>query len=158
MPDCLSCRESRAIKEFRPGRRQCRPCERAACREYGVANRAKRNKRLSAWRKTNPAAAKANDRRKALRKNYSLTEEQVAKMNADQEGRCLLCREIKFLVIDHCHKTGRVRGLLCHRCNLGLGWFESHQKMPERVAAYLGQPCHADVLLELANVGMDEAA
>lgn len=60
---------------------------------------------------------------KALRKQYKITLDQYDGMVIDQNGRCALCKEKKPLVIDHDHKTGLVRGLLCTRCNIGLGQF-----------------------------------
>lgn len=72
-------------------------------------------------------------------------------MRAAQEGRCAICDCERELVIDHCHVSGRVRALVCTACNNGLGWIENRAINLEVVASYLGEPCHADVLLELAN-------
>jgi acyl-homoserine lactone synthase len=62
------------------------------------------------------------------------------------------------LVVDHCHGSGRVRGVLCNRRNTGLGWLEMDRGMLGRVSQYLGAPCHADVLLDLANRPICEEA
>lgn len=63
-------------------------------------------------------------------------------MFAEQGGRCKICagdnpgqRRTNFLV-DHCHATGKVRGLLCVKCNTRLAWVEKHGAA---VAAYLGK-------------------
>ena len=64
MKACRTCSEGKDPTQFRPSRPDCRACERAAAREYGASNRAKRNARLSRWRKMNPDKAAANDRRK----------------------------------------------------------------------------------------------
>lgn len=66
MKACRTCSEGKDPTQFRPSRPDCRACERAAAREYGASNRAKRNARLSRWRKMNPDKAAANDRRKHL--------------------------------------------------------------------------------------------
>ena|SRR5579863_7959137 len=150
MRHCHKCGTPRAEDEFRPGRRTCRPCERAESRLYGVTNRNKRNARLSRWRKQNPDKAKAGDRRDRFAE-YGLTESEVIAMAREQNGRCKLCNRETALVIDHCHKTKRARGLLCRRCNTTLGWIENHPRILAVVQAYLDQPCHADVLLEIAN-------
>lgn len=81
-----------------------------------------------AWYANNRDRAMANQRRNALRRIYGLTEEQYASMLAVQGGKCALCGgcasrskagRLQFRV-DHCHKTGVVRGLLCAGCNTGL--------------------------------------
>lgn len=151
MKTCRTCVEPKNPVEFRPSRPDCRACERAAARVYGAANRPKRNARLSRWRKANPDKAAANDRRKHLMANYGLTEQEVEAMRVAQGGRCLICLTQGVLVIDHCHRTGRVRGLLCTPCNNALGHVEARAGWLDRAAVYLGAPCHADVLLEIAN-------
>ena len=152
---CRSCSLEKPAAEFRGRRPDCRVCERKTCREYSASNRAKRNARLARWRRANPAAAVAVDRRKRLRK-YGLTEAERTAMKQAQHDVCLLCRRPKPLSIDHCHATGRVRGLLCAACNTLVGWAEANPDVIERARIYLGDPCHADVLLELANVPICE--
>lgn len=57
---------------------------------------------------------------------YGLTIAQVSALLAAQGGRCAICRrkDVRFCV-DHNHKTKKTRGILCHRCNVGLGFMES---------------------------------
>lgn len=64
------------------------------------------------------------------------------RLAAQQGERCAICDEIraedkKRLAIDHCHETGYIRGLLCHRCNLGLGSFRDSVELLLSAAAYL---------------------
>lgn len=69
---------------------------------------------------------KAYNKRYWRRLKYGLTENQVAAFVEQARGRCLIC-DVAFgddFHVDHCHDTGLVRGLLCKRCNFGLGWFE----------------------------------
>lgn len=47
-------------------------------------------------------------------------------MRKEQADRCLICKEEVPLFIDHCHRTGKVRGLLCQSCNSGLGMFKEN--------------------------------
>jgi hypothetical protein len=71
---------------------------------------------------------------------------------ASNGGRCWICDVQSSAGIDHDHKSGRVRGALCLSCNTFLGRIEATPEILERLRLYmLDQPCHADVLLELAN-------
>lgn len=49
---------------------------------------------------------------------------------------CQICGEPAF-AIDHCHKTGIVRGALCHRCNTGIGWMNDSPELLRKAALYL---------------------
>jgi len=76
-----------------------------------------------------------------LRKNYGITIDDYNKMFEEQNGCCKLCgrhqSEQKFrLCVDHNHETGRVRGLLCTRCNVGLGYYE---RFSLKIITYLGK-------------------
>jgi len=60
------------------------------------------------------------------RRVYGLNEEQYNNMILSQNNMCAICNNPgdKTLHIDHCHTTGKIRGLLCNRCNMGIGSFE----------------------------------
>jgi hypothetical protein len=60
---------------------------------------------------------------------YGITPERYIDMLFEQNGRCGMCG-LFFLVapdIDHSHETGKVRELLCHRCNTGLGYIDDKE-------------------------------
>lgn len=75
------------------------------------------------------------------RKKYGLRREDFARMHDDQGGRCAICaRDFKDnsdTCVDHCHASGKVRALLCRRCNRGIGLFRDHAPTIELAAAYL---------------------
>lgn len=81
-------------------------------------------------------------------KKYSITEHQYCDLILKQNNRCALClkeetakdhrgRSIRRLSVDHCHKTGKVRGLLCYRCNLMLGYSKDDKETLKRAIEYL---------------------
>lgn len=147
MKICIKCK----INQAEPKRSYCKPCNRKYCQEYGITNREKRNARLKTWRKKNPTLAKLKDLRARYKKKYGLTPEQVEELKKANDYKCWLCnKKNKRLVVDHDHKTGKVRGMLCDLCNKHLGYFENMNT--EKIRKYLDQPCHADILLKIANL------
>lgn len=76
-------------------------------------------------------------------KQYGLTPEQWDQMVKEQDGRCAIpsCRRLpqpeKTLHIDHSHKTGAVRRLLCHRCNTAIGLLSDDPAILRDLADYL---------------------
>lgn len=117
---------------------ECIDCRRSACREYGANNKEARNARLRAWRKANPEAAAAADRRAHLRSKYGITEAEVDALREAQGGCCAVCGEATTrLFVDHDHVDGHVRGLLCQTCNTFLGWYENKADTILRFQAYL---------------------
>jgi hypothetical protein len=84
---------------------------------------------------------------------YGLTKEGFEKLFLEQGGCCAICgtklsdefgRHHKHnkLVIDHCHSTGRVRGLLCTMCNKGIGLLKDDPSIVDRALNYLNQEIH----------------
>lgn len=71
-------------------------------------------------------------------KAYGLTAQDYAELRRRQAECCAICgRGDVELVVDHDHKSGQVRGLLCGGCNRGLGSFRDELELVERAAAYL---------------------
>lgn len=77
-------------------------------------------------------------RKHARFKNYGMTKEQFDEMLIGQNGMCLICgSHMDIPNIDHDHKTGVIRGLLCHGCNTGLGLFKENVGNLEKAIEYL---------------------
>lgn len=92
--------------------------------------RARRNARRRARRRTSL-------RREQLWERYRITPEQRAAMFIAQGEACAICADFTDLVVDHDHDSGRVRGLLCRGCNLGLGHFLDSAARLRSAAEYL---------------------
>lgn len=72
--------------------------------------------------------------------NYGIDIETYKSMFLKQHGVCAICgkaEKTKRLAVDHDHATKKVRGLLCQKCNVGLGYFEDNISLLERAANYL---------------------
>lgn len=76
-------------------------------------------------------------RDKLLRKLYGITEDDYQVLLARQGGRCLICLEEGKLVVDHCHASQDIRGLLCNTCNAGLGMFKDRLDLLQQATRYL---------------------
>ena len=78
-------------------------------------------------------------------KKYGITPEIYQKMLTHQEGKCAICFSSEVLIakksynlfVDHDHETGKVRGLLCHHCNAGLGYFKDNEQSLKKAIEYL---------------------
>ena len=70
-------------------------------------------------------------------KKYGITVDDYNRMFKEQDGRCAICnnhQNIRKLAVDHNHKTGKVRGLLCINCNRGLGhYFDSTYRLNKAI-------------------------
>jgi len=72
-----------------------------------------------------------------LKRKYGLTEAERDELIAAQGGVCCICLAAPATDVDHCHKTGRVRGVLCFNCNSGLGLLRDDPEAMYRAADYL---------------------
>lgn len=92
-----------------------------------------------------PVSPKQRDNHRAwlLKNTYGITVEDFDRMLTEQGGVCKICLSgpsgrFKYLCVDHCHTTGKVRGLLCHACNKSLGFLEDDPDRLARLIKHLG--------------------
>jgi hypothetical protein len=98
-----------------------------------------RNRRRK-MRDTNPEAYKLYNREKNYRAKYGITVEKFNEMLESQNNVCAICLETnegKHLAVDHCHTTGKVRDLLCTRCNLTVEHIENARVEVGAYVAYI---------------------
>ncbi len=112
---------------------------RADCRDC-------RNAVTRAWRERTQYAGSLVQRRSHLKSVYGLAEAQYDQMLTDQGGCCAICQGgldsgrfgvNKHLDVDHCHKTGKIRGLLCSKCNRGIGQLNDDPALLRAAITYL---------------------
>lgn len=78
--------------------------------------------------------------RKKRSSKYGISLEEYEALCTSQHNKCAICRKEELkrsLAIDHCHKTNKVRGLLCSKCNRGIGFFSDNIEILEAAIAYL---------------------
>lgn len=109
----------------------------AKSRAWDQSNPEKVKAKVNRWRAENPDKRRAQNR-KAL---YGITQVDYDRMLEKQAGLCAICHGPPvgkpFLLVDHCHTTGKVRGLLCQSCNVGMGHFRDDPGRLEAAAMYL---------------------
>ena len=128
----MTCGEEKSILEFyfrdkKTGRRH------SACKECDKA-------RVKARHQANPERTRNN----ALKRNYGITLKEHQEMYDVQNGVCAICKKSgdgkwKKLCVDHDHKTGKVRQLLCRRCNMILGQAYDDSGLLADMIAYLNR-------------------
>lgn len=90
------------------------------------------------WSKRQLTARKSH-----LKRKYGMTVDQYSEMFKEQKECCAICGEHytkvphQQLMVDHCHKTGKVRQLLCDLCNTALGKFKDSPELLEKAAEYV---------------------
>lgn len=98
-------------------------------------------KRHRAWVQRNKEYCKTYQRAYNLRKLYGLSTSQFEAMKKVQDNKCSICfsefTSDSFSYVDHNHDTGKVRGLLCSKCNLALGQFKDDQILLMNAIKYL---------------------
>ncbi len=151
---CSKCGEEKPIEAFglskmhKNGRRsECRDCVNARHRQRYNSDPAVRQRILANTRKSSSANPEVWKRRYLMRV-YNITLEEYNAVLERQGGVCAICgreEEIKnpaakkqsSLAVDHCHETGKIRGLLCFKCNTGIGALGDTVESLEKALAYL---------------------
>jgi len=97
---------------------------------------------MRAWYANHPDRAWSG----MLIQRYGITAEDYYTLLAQQGGGCAICgatigevKRNRRLFVDHDHKTKRVRGLLCAKCNTALGYLKDRPKLAHRLVAYLSE-------------------
>lgn len=147
---CRKCQQIKPIDEFvkhklcKDGRaNDCKICSNAY-KVWWSKTPTGEIKRLEAKRKHNATIRRHNtEKRRVLYKKYGLTLEDFQTMRMLQLNKCLICEDDeKELVVDHDHKTGKVRGLLCRQCNSALGLFKEDLQTLEKAISYVSKHLH----------------
>lgn len=123
----------------------CIACYKARCKvRYNTDHgRAYSHKKSREWHLKHPERRQKMARESHLRKTYGVSIEAYDAMLTAQEGRCYLCKKPQvdcvngWLCVDHDHKTGKIRKLLCQKCNAGIGFFEEDPNVLLAAIAYL---------------------
>lgn len=138
---CTKCNINKEVTEFaKDGAKKdglyssCKPCQ-------VLYHKTERVQKLrKSWRVENKQKMRENN----YKKSYGVTIEDYDKMFKQQDGKCSICfsaetknKNYGYFAIDHCHKTGKVRGLLCDKCNTALGSFQDSPEVLLRAIQYL---------------------
>jgi hypothetical protein len=151
MKKCSRCDTEKPTSEYHKDRRNptglygwCKNCAKEKAREYRANNLEKVRESQKRARQKRPHVYWA----KNLRSAFGITLEDYERMFNEQKGMCAVCgcketeihprsNALRRLAVDHCHQTGRVRGLLCNRCNRAIGLFRDDPQIISNAINYL---------------------
>lgn len=106
-------------------------------RLYYINNKDRVKECSDRWARNNVQRRRENARRYQT-SLYGITQAIYLRMKKEQNSQCLICKLKKRpLVIDHCHSSNKVRGLLCRSCNQGLGLMKDNPRLLRDAIAYL---------------------
>lgn len=130
---CTKCKEVKALAEYSKGktskngiRSACRACTSVATRARYIKNYCPERNKFS-----------------SIKSKYGLSKVDYFALLRTQEHKCKICRRDEVdsvhntLYVDHCHATGKVRALLCDKCNTGLGHFQDSPELLAIAKLYL---------------------
>lgn len=138
MKQCIKCKQWKAKSCFSPSKEG----------KYGLQSRCKKCRNIEQKIKRGTQEGKRAFRKSVLKCKYNVALKQYNKMFEEQKGVCAVCRKpetaqvgktIRCLCVDHNHKTGKIRGLLCRNCNVVLGVVKEDKERLLQLALYLEQ-------------------
>ena len=137
--ECIRCGELKSATEFHW------TISRGVRRRMGQCRDCRASTRVTRKGKPRTPQAAQKRRQENLKARYGITEEQYEAMLAAQGGGCAICTALfgdtvstRRLAVDHCHTSGRVRALLCTRCNRALGQYEVIREQADEYLARYG--------------------
>jgi len=129
MKKCSKCKLTLNEDDFYKHNRNCKKCHLENMKNYHSKNKDK---------------VDLGKRKRSLFKKYGVSLEQYDDMLHHQNGECAICKSkdvgrkgAKYFNVDHCHSTGKVRGLLCHNCNIILGKIKDSKEWLSVAIKYL---------------------
>lgn len=133
--ECGKCKKTLPTSKFSKKRSSkrgyssnCKDCHNEYMRtQWYPKNKDRHIQSVGAWKEKN--------RIKMISYQYASTEEEVARILSI--GQCEICGSSDRLVVDHDHKTNKVRGRLCHGCNVGIGFFNEDVDSLKAAVIYL---------------------
>ena len=137
---CPKCKETLPLTGFSSNKlRQDGLC--CYCRKCESKKHRQDHQRL----KQNPVKYKeylAKERNRHLKRTFGITAEDYDQMLSSQNGSCAICEVTECasgaaLAVDHCHRTGKIRGILCRDCNTSLGKFNDDRNRLRKAIKYL---------------------
>lgn len=142
---CTVCKIIKPLNDFH-NRKVASDGKRSDCKECSIKASLKYNK-------TNPDKISANNKKwrvihktklkfMRLKYKFGITQEEYQNFLIKQNDSCAICqipqkKLNRFLNVDHCHKTNKIRGLLCEKCNMGIGLFNDSIKLLTKTINYL---------------------
>jgi Recombination endonuclease VII len=135
---CNKCEEVKRFDDFFKDKNNktdghysvCKPCKLARTESWRTENKDKYNATMRAYNKRHY--------RKLHLSRYELTVEQYEAMIWEQGGKCKICQAdpkgARPLVVDHCHNSKRVRGLLCYGCNRAISILDKPELLKKAIA------------------------
>jgi len=145
--ECTKCKNSKPVNLFHkdlskrtglhPHCKACHSERRKKLRKdenYRIADRL----RSKMWRKNNKEKVRELSRWYIIKWKYGITREDFMAIKSAQDNKCAICRkEPTLLHVDHCHKTKKIRGLLCRNCNTSIGKFQDSPLILQNAIDYL---------------------
>lgn len=152
MADPLEAQRCKACDELKPATdyymQSTNPQHRAYGRRQGRCKKCVKQQ-TGTYQRANIARTFDIRRSKRLEREFGITAEEYDRRLAEQGGRCAICLgpprgRWKRLVVDHCHTTGRVRGLLCGPCNRAVGLFGDSATLIRQAIDFIAIPASVE--------------
>jgi Recombination endonuclease VII len=131
--------------------KQCIKCEESLPLESFVKDKRNKDGRGARCRSCTYASKQYNperQRRYKLKHFYGITPDEYSRLLDEQGGVCQICKcppeengakNLQALRVDHCHETGKIRGLLCHNCNVAIGHLGDNLSTMQNAISYLAK-------------------
>lgn len=147
---CIKCDMDKPLTDFHKNKQnrdglshQCKKCKCEVAKQHRLANPERYKERAADYYQRNKSEVKRKTRNYSLKKKYGISGPDYDHILAEQNGLCAICkRKVACkgrdnLYVDHCHDTGKVRGLLCQKCNSALGLFNDNLRLLEEAVKYM---------------------